>query len=342
MTSMQRVAATLAHREPDRVPFFLMLSLHGARELGLGMREYFSRGEYVAEAQLRMRQRYRHDCLDAFFHAAGELAAWGGEVIYREDGPATAAPLLTRFLEIERLEAPEVGACPALQEVLTAIRIMKRESRGEVPIVAVAVAPFSLPVMQLGFEGYLQLIYQEPALFRRLMAINTEFCVNWANAQLDAGATVVCYFDPVSSPTIVPPDLYRSLGFPVARATLERIKGPTAIHLASGRSLAISAELAETGAVALGVGSLEELDRVKESCSGKLAVLGNLNGIEMRGWTPELASAKVREAIAKGGAGGGFILCDSHGEIPLQVSNEVLSAISDAVHTWGNYPLRFE
>ena len=34
-TSMERVLTTLGHREPDRVPLFLLLSLHGARELGL-------------------------------------------------------------------------------------------------------------------------------------------------------------------------------------------------------------------------------------------------------------------------------------------------------------------
>ncbi len=37
MSSMQRVLTTLGHKEPGRVPFFLLLSLHGARELGLSI-----------------------------------------------------------------------------------------------------------------------------------------------------------------------------------------------------------------------------------------------------------------------------------------------------------------
>jgi len=36
---------------------------------------------------------------------------------------------------------------------------------------------------------------------------------------------------------------------------------------------------------------------------------------------------------------GGFILSDNHGEIPWQVPEEALLAVSEAVHTWGNYPL---
>ena len=43
MTPMQRVVTTLSHREPDRVPFFLLPALQGARELGLSIRQYFSR-----------------------------------------------------------------------------------------------------------------------------------------------------------------------------------------------------------------------------------------------------------------------------------------------------------
>ena len=62
----------------------------------------------------------------------------------------------------------------------------------------------------------------------------------------------------------------------------------------------------------------------------KLTVLGNLNGIEMRRWTPAQAEAIVKEAIVKAGPGGGFILSDNHGEIPWQVPDEVLAAISKA------------
>ena len=89
----------------------------------------------------------------------------------------------------------------------------------------------------------------------------------------------------------------------------------------------------------VGAGNSEDLTRIKAACRGKLTVLGNLNGIEMRRWTPAQAEAEVKTALAKGGPGGGYILADSHGEIPWQVPDAVLLAISEAVHTWGHYPL---
>ena len=47
----------------------------------------------------------------------------------------------------------------------------------------------------------------------------------------------------------------------------------------------------------------------------------------------------AKNAIKKVGPGGGFILSDNQGEIPWQVPDEVLMAISDAVRRWGRYPL---
>ena len=91
----------------------------------------------------------------------------------------------------------------------------------------------------------------------------------------------------------------------------------------------------------MGVSVLEDLAEIKAACRGKLTVLGNLNGIEMRRWTEKDAEKAVKEAIAKAGPGGGYILSDNHGEIPWQVPDEVIMAISEAVRKWGRYPLKW-
>jgi uroporphyrinogen decarboxylase len=193
--------------------------------------------------------------------------------------------------------------------------------------------------MQMGFHSYIELIYEQPALYEKLMRLNEEFTVAWANAQLDAGATAICYFDPVSSTTSIPKELYRRTGQQVAKRTLSRIKGPTATHLASGRGLSILPEIADTGTVVVGVSALEDLSELKKAAGGRVSLLGNLNGVEMRRWTPQQAEMEVKRAIAKAGRGGGFLLSDNHGEIPWQVPESVLLAIRDAVERWGNYPL---
>ena len=340
MTSLQRVLTTLGHTEPDRVPCFLLLTMHGARELGLPIKDYFAKSETVAEGQLRLRAKYRHDCLYAFYYAPIEVEAWGGEVIFCDDGPPNSGePFIHRPEDIESLEPPRVDDCACLTRVLSAIKQMKSRTGDDAPIIGVAMSPFSLPVMQMGFDKYLELIYERPTLFERLMKINEEFCVAWANAQLRAGATAICYFDPVSSSTIIPRELYLKTGFEVARRTLSRIEGPTATHFASGRCMSILGDVAQTGTAVVGVSVEEDIAKIKEVCRGKLTILGNLNGVAMRHWTNQQAEVAVKEAIARAGSGGGFILSDNHGEIPWQVPDDVLLAISDAVHRWGRYPL---
>ena len=339
---MQRVLTTLGHREPDRVPLFLLVTMHGAKELGLSIREYFSKAENVVEGQLRMRAKFRNDCVYPFFYAPVEVEAWGSDVIYVDDGPPnTGRPFLRNREDILRLAPPRIDQSPSLLKVLRAEELLKARLGDEVPIIGVVMSPFSLPVLQMGFDRYLDLIYEAPALFERLMRVNEEFCVAWANAQFQAGATAITYYDPVSSTTIVSREMYLRTGFPIARRTIARLRGPTATHMASGLCLPIVDLIAETGTKVIGISVDEDMAQIKRASEGRLTALGNLNGIEMRNWTSRHTEHVVKAAIANAGPGGGFILSDNHGEIPFQVPEEVLLAVSDAVHKWGRYPLEW-
>ncbi len=340
MTSMQRVLTTLSHNEPDRVPLFLLLTMHGAKELGMSIKEYFSKSEYVVEGQIRLQKKYNNDCYYSFFYAPLEIEAFGGEVIYSEDGPPNSGQPFIRDIEtIGRLEPPSANDVKVFHKVLEATSKLKEKAGSEIPIIGVVMSPFSLPVMQMGFDKYLELMHFRKDLFDRLMRVNEEFCVNWANAQLEAGATAICYFDPVSSSTIITREKYLETGFPIACRTISRIKGPTATHFASGNCLPIADLVPQTGTAVVGVSSKEDLSQLKQAFSHKLTVLGNLNGIAMRRWTTAQTQSIVREAIEFAAPGGGFILSDNHGEIPIQVPDEVLKTISESVLEYGRYPL---
>ncbi|WP_129630143.1 uroporphyrinogen decarboxylase family protein [Candidatus Oscillochloris fontis] len=341
-SSLQRVLTTLSHQEPDRVPLFLLLTMHGARELNLSIKEYFSHAEHMVAGQLRMAEKYRNDCFYAFSYAAVEVEAWGGEVIFRDDGPPNAGePFIRKAEQILSLEVPTITDIPALRRMLETISQLHAHNQGQRPIIAVVMAPFSLPVMQMGFEGYLDLMYERPDLLQRLLEINTEFCVAWANAQLAAGATAICYFNPLASTTMVTPAMFRQFDVPFSQQVCRRVNGPIAMHFASGRCLPLMDDLAELGVAVVGVSIDEDLRTLKRAASGKFSLLGNLNGIAMRNWNPSQAEAEVKAAIAAAGPGGGFILSDNHGEIPFQVPDETLLAISASVQEWGGYPLQW-
>jgi uroporphyrinogen decarboxylase len=193
--------------------------------------------------------------------------------------------------------------------------------------------------MQMGFEAYLDLLYTQPDLFKKLMKKNTEFCISWSNALFDAGATALGYFEPLASPDMIPRELYRTTGLPLAAEVVKSVRGPMAVHLASGRTVPVINDLAGAGFVGIGVSTNDDMGAVKEACGKKLTILGNLNGVAMRNWTEAEANHIVHDLILKVGHGGGFILSDNHGEIPYQVPDRVLMAIRSAVKKYGTYPL---
>ncbi len=340
MTPMQRTLTSMSFKEPDRVPWFLLCTMHGARELGLPLKEYFSKPEYVARGQVAIRKRYDCDCYYAFFSAAAEAEAWGGEILYRDDGPPNSgSPVIRKPEDIETIEIPVIEECPGLMKTLRLIELLKMDAKSDIPIISSAVSPFSIPVMQMGFEAYLDLLYTQPDLFSKLMKKNTEFSISWSNALFDAGATALGYFEPLASPDMIPRDLYRTTGLPLAAEVVKSVRGPMAVHLASGRTVPVINDLAGAGFVGIGVSTNDDLKTVKAACGEKLTILGNLNGVAMRNWTDAEAKRIVREVIQTAGHGGGFILSDNHGEIPWQVPDRVLVAISSAVKKYGTYPL---
>lgn len=341
MTSADRVFTTMDHEEPDRVPFTLNLNLHGAKLLNLSLREYFAKPEHLIKAKLHFRDKYGIDILSSYYYTSLEFEAFGGTSIFFENGPPNAGkPIFKNKDDILNFKVPDIHENPSTKKVIRTTRLLKKEVNDDIPILGIVTSPFSLPIMQLGLKNYLDLIYDDSEGFEVLMKKNEEFCVNYANSQLEAGADAIAYSDPMSSPTMIPRKLFLKTGFKVAKSTIDQIDGDVAIHHGSARTMEIIEDLKKLDIVGFAASSIEDLSDLKKICKNELTIMGNLNGIEMRNWTPKEAEEQVRNAIKKAGKGGGFILTDTHGEIPYQVPEKVIDAISKAVKKYGKYPLK--
>jgi uroporphyrinogen decarboxylase len=342
MTSLQRVRAALRHEEADRVPYFLLLTVHGAQELGMTVKEYLSRAEYVVEGQLRLRRKYQHDCFTVFPYQGIEVEAWKGSIRYLDDrGPVIDEPCIAHPRQILGMEVPRIDESPIFCRMTEIIEVLSTAGSESVPIVGGVMSPFSLPMLQMGLDNYRRLRLEEPSLFVQLMRINEELCVAWANAQLQAGASIVCYFDPLSSPSLTPREEYLTTGYAIARRTLARIHGPTALIPICSSFLPLDRAMADTGLVLAGTEADEDLVRIKSLCGTRLSLMGNLDFTGGCRWTPRTAACAVKDAIGCAGPGGGFILANGGGEVSYQVTEEVLLAVGESVHTWGSYPLQW-
>ena len=336
MTPMERVLTVLSGKTPDRVPLFLLFSMYGAKECNMSIQEYFQNPGLVAETQLKLQKKYQTDCLYTFTYAGIETEAFGGGTIFYPAGPPNAGdPVIREFTDIDTLSPQEVHTSPALLRTLEITKNLHTAAAGTIPIIGVVMSPFSLPVMQMGFAPYLDLMHTDRQRFDALMQCNKAFTTAWANAQLEAGATAICYFNPLASTEMIEKNLYLQTGYPVDCEVISHIQGPTATHLASGRTGSIVQELEKSGTYIVGISARDSIAELKTQTS--LTLLGNLSGIRMSRWTKEETEQQVRTALAQGMPGSKFLLADNHGEIPWQVSEETLLTIASSVKKWGTY-----
>ena len=338
LTSRERVLTALSYREPDRVPLLLALTYYGAKELQMSIKEYFSSSKNIIYAQKKMREKYKHDFYYAFYYASLEIEAFGGESIFYDDGPPNAGePIIKNLSDIDNLDVPNVEKSDALRKVFETQCALKGL---DAPVIGVIISPFSLPIMQMGFDKYIELIYFQRDYFWKLMKKNMEFSAVWANLQLRSGADAIVYFDPLLSTEMISKDILQETGFLIAKKMFNKIKGPIIIHMASAKVIDSINKIIDSKVVAVSFSHSDDIKRLKEKFKGKVSFVGNLDGISMRKWTYQDVEKNVKELIINGASGGGLVISDSHGEIPWYVSEEVLYSISEVVQKYGTYPIK--
>jgi uroporphyrinogen decarboxylase len=339
MNSYERVMTALSHKEPDRVPIFLFLTLHGAKELNLSIQEYFSKSDNVVEGQLKLLAKFGHDCVYPFFYASKEVEAFGGTTIFYENGPPNSgAPVIGNIESIEQLICPDPFECEALREPLRAIKLLAKEKKGQVPIVSAMISPFSLPSMLLGLEQWLDLLlFGDTKTRDKLLDVMKSFSVGWANAQFEAGADAIGFFDPLATSDVMTREQFQSFDFKLAADTIQKIKGPVVYAGAGGRFEHILDLIPKTGAIGVIVSSHDSLIKSKKCVGDKINIFGNLNNIEIANWTAKKTTEEVKRCIEQGAQGGGFILADQHGELPFCVHDKTLHTLVKTAWKVGKY-----
>ena len=339
MCSFERFQTLMEGRRPDCVPVFPVLLLQGAHLLNLPLAEYLTCGRHLAEGQLRLWRKFGHDCVVGVPHVVEDLTAFGAELSYHPNGPPGLDNMvIERYEQIEQLEIPDPHNVPLLQETLSALHILAGELKGEVPILGACIAPFSLPSMLMGTEQWMELLFFEPPerrqpLFQRLMEIGSEFCSRWANAQLAAGADAVILADGMASSAVINRQQFIDLALPVTEAVVSRIQGKV-IHEGIGHIYPIIDLLPATGVAGAFLSYRDDLATCRQMVGASFVLMGNLNNIAMRRWTPAEMAQHARAVLQAGASQGSFILAAQGPEIPLGVPDEVIQVMVESAHTW--------
>lgn len=144
-------------------------------------------------------------------------------------GPRIDSPLRTQAA-IEALRVPDPHEDMGF--VMDAVRLVRRELAGSVPLIGFAGSPFTIATYLVeggaskSFSAIKTLLVSDPPLAHRLLATCAETMAAYLCAQVQAGIQAAMLFDTWAG--ILSPEDYRTFAFPYARRVFEAVAAAAA------------------------------------------------------------------------------------------------------------------
>lgn len=342
MNSIERITAVMQGEIPDRVPIMGNLLEQGAGELGLTIKEYYSRPEYVAEGQVRLRERYGYDNLSGFFYAGREAEMLGcRRMIFSETGPPNVGHLIIREnRDIENLEVPEdVTGLPGFEELARCIDLIKREDGGRHVVGSAVVSSFSLPAILMGIDAWMNLLLNGPESLRReLLEKCSDFCTRLIMALRAAGADGVSYSNPVGSADFFTLEQFRTICLEWVVRDIEAV-GPEGITYFNGGGRInpmLDDIITHTGITVYYINPFDDVAEAKQIIGKRGISSGVINDIPLVDWTREEIDQEVKSIMEAGAQGGRFIFGTL--VMPYLIPEENIRYLFEAARKYGQYP----
>lgn len=293
--------------------------------------------ELACEVTMQPLRRYKLDAAILFSDILTVPDAMGlGLHFIAGEGPKFKDPVQS-VDAIRGLRVPDVEK--KLSYVFDAVRTIRRELNGEVPLIGFAGSPFTVGTYMVEggssreFPTIKALAKDSPDVLDHLMNVVAETTTEYLNAQIEAGAQAVQIFDTWGA--ALEGDDFRRFSMASMQKIIDGLTrekdGQTipVIVFTKGAGPLLT-DLAETGCDALGVDWTTDLATAREYVGDKVALQGNLDPATLRE-SPEVIRQGVADTLASYGKGPGHIFNLGHGITP-DIDPDHLGALVDAVH----------
>lgn len=332
-------------KEPvDRTPVWMM------RQAGRYLPEYRAtraeagdfmslckNAELACEVTMQPLRRYPLDAAILFSDILTIPDAMGlGLYFETGEGPRFSNPIKTKA-DIDKLPIPDPEG--ELQYVMNAVRTIRRELKGSVPLIGFSGSPWTLATYMVEgsgtktFSKVKGMMYSEPKMMHQLLDKVADSVTSYLNAQIAAGAQSVMIFDTWGG--VLTPRDYKEFSLSYMQKIVDGLtrenegrKVPVTLFTKNGGQWLEL--MAETGADALGLDWTINIADAKRRVGDKVALQGNMDP-SMLYATPERIREEVKTILADyGDSGTGHVFNLGHGITP-DVSPENAGAFINAV-----------
>ncbi|RDJ00244.1 uroporphyrinogen decarboxylase [Dyella solisilvae] len=296
--------------------------------------------ELACEVTLQPLERFELDAAILFSDILTIPDAMGlGLSFAQGEGPQFAHPVRTRA-DIERLGVPDMEG--ELRYVMDAVRLIRRELHGRVPLIGFSGSPWTLACYMVeghgsrDFAHLKAMTWNEPALAHQLLDTLARSVAAYLIAQAHAGAQALMVFDTWGG--LLGPAAFQEFSLRYMAQVVEALKSDAAsrelpVILFSKGAGQHLARMADTGCAALGVDWTIDLADARQAVAGRVALQGNLDpAVLLAG--PEVIRREVRRVLDSYGNHPGHVFNLGHGITP-EVNPEHVKVLVDEVHSYG-------
>lgn len=339
-----RYLRALLRQEVDMTPVWMM------RQAGRYLPEYKAtravagdfmslcrNAELACEVTLQPLRRYPLDAAILFSDILTVPDAMGlGLYFEHGEGPRFERPI-TSMADVQALPIPDPE--DELGYVMNAVRTIRRELKGDVPLIGFSGSPWTLATYMVeggsskAFTKIKQMMYAEPQTLHLLLDKLADSVISYLNAQIRAGAQAVMVFDTWGG--VLTPRDYRDFSLQYMHKIVDGL-----IREHEGRRVPVTLftknggqwleQIAATGCDALGLDWTTDIADAKRRVGDKVALQGNMDP-SMLYATPERIREEVATILAGFGHGNGHVFNLGHG-IHQDVDPKHAGVFVNAVH----------
>ncbi|BEU01619.1 uroporphyrinogen decarboxylase [Agarivorans sp. OAG1] len=252
------------------------------------------------------------------------------------EGPKFERPVTSKA-QVEALGVPDPEQ--ELGYVMNAVRTIKRELKGEVPLIGFSGSPWTLATYMVeggttkSFAGIKKMAFSEPKTLHMLLDKLADSVILYLNAQIAAGAQSVMVFDTWGG--VLSPRDYNEFSLQymhkIVSGLTRNVNGqavPVTLFTKNGGQWL--EQIAATGCDAVGLDWTINIADAKKRVGDKVALQGNMDPSML--YAPvERIREEVQTILAGFGEGSGHVFNLGHGIHP-DVNPEHAGAFIDAVH----------